>query len=41
MSQRTRDDDSTAESVGAKGYIVKPIMVDDLINEINETLQSQ
>jgi len=29
-----------AASIGASGYIVKPFMIDDLINRINETLQS-
>ncbi|MFC2003752.1 PleD family two-component system response regulator, partial [Chloroflexota bacterium] len=29
-----------AAGIGAKGYIVKPFMIDDLNNKINETLQS-
>ncbi len=29
-----------AASIGASGYIVKPFMIDDLNNKINETLQS-
>ncbi|MFC1905002.1 response regulator [Chloroflexota bacterium] len=29
-----------AEDIGANGYIVKPFMIDDLNNKINETLQS-
>ena len=30
-----------ADGIGATGYIVKPFMIDDLNNKINETLQSQ
>ncbi len=30
-----------ADGIGATGYIVKPFMIDDLNNKINETLQNQ
>jgi DNA-binding response OmpR family regulator len=30
-----------ADGIGATGYIVKPFMIDDLNNKINETLQNR